>query len=460
MKRTMRLAGALAALVSLACPNAARAQNTSLVTDAAAQLGQAFAAVADRALPSVVAIVVEIVQRNEMLVPLPGFAGAVPAERRRVGGGSGVIIRADGAILTNNHVVEGATRIRVRLNDGRVFAGRVLGVDPASDLAVVKIDAQNLPAARMADSDAARVGEWVLAMGAPFGLDATVTHGVLSARNRGDFGINQVEDYLQTDASINPGNSGGPLVNLRGEVLGINTMIVQRGSGVGFAVPSRIAQFVARQVLATGRVTRGWIGITAQDITPDLERAFGRAGSGALVCRLAPEGPAARAGVRLGDVIVGVDGRPVRGRHEVQRETAVRAVGERMTLTVLRGSTRTDLAMVNALRPGDAAPAGPPAAAPAPEPGPTGFGMTIDAVPAVEAQALGLAPREGVVILEVRRGGAADRAGLQPGDVILRVDGAAVRAPEDVVAAARDGHAVMLVRRGHAQEFVGVHVGP
>jgi len=429
-------------------------------TEAAMQLGQAFSSVAERTLPAVVAIVVEVVERDDgMLLPMQGFGGAAPEEHRRMGAGSGVIIRPDGAILTNNHVVSNASRLRVRLHDGRTFAARVLGTDPATDLAVVKIEASGLPTARLGDSDAARVGEWVLAIGAPFGLEATVTHGVLSAKGRGGLGVNLIEDYLQTDASINPGNSGGALVNLRGEVLGINTMVVGRGQGIGFAVPSRIAEHVARQILASGRVTRGWIGVNTQDVTPDLERAFGGANSGAIINQLAPDGPAARAGLHLSDLVSAVNGRPVHNRHDMMREIASRAVGERLVLTVTRAGQRTDIAVTTALRPGETLPSGPPPAAAPPEPGPTGFGVYIDAIPPVGAQRLGLPPGVGVVILEVHRGGAADRAGLRPGDVILQADGRDVRSTDDVIQAARDGRAVFLVRRGNAQEYVGLNTG-
>ncbi len=198
----------------------------------------------------------------------------------------------------------------VHLRDGRVLRGRVLGTDPATDLALVKIDAQNLPSARLADSDQARVGEWVLAVGAPFGLEASVTHGVVSAMGRGNLGENPIEDYLQTDASINPGNSGGPLVNLRGEVLGINTMIVRQANNIGFAVPSRLARSVVEQIAATGHVTRGWIGVGVQEMTTELADTMNlQPESGALVNNVDPGGPASRAGHARGDVVTAINGR-------------------------------------------------------------------------------------------------------------------------------------------------------
>lgn len=428
--------------------------------DGAFALSAGVSAVAERTLPAVVALYVEIVSQGEnLLSPLPGFWGApVDEPQRRTGSGSGVLIREDGVIVTNRHVVNGATRIRVRLHDGRIVPGRVLGADPATDLAVLKIDGRGYPTARLGDSEAARVGEYVLALGAPFGLEHTVTLGVISATGRGGLGVNAIEDYLQTDASINPGNSGGALVNLRGEVLGINTLVVGRGQGIGFAIPSRIAQWAAEQIVRTGRVTRGWIGLNAQNISPDLEDTFGAIATGAIVNQLDPRGPAAAAGVRLGDVIVEVDGQPVRNRHEVMRRVALRGVGERLALTLRRGARRERVEFATTLRPGESpAPPGPPPAPP-PEPGPTGFGMGIDAVPPFLAERYGLEAGTGVVIVEVQRGGAADRAGLRPGDVIVQADGQPVRNIESVIEAARDGRAVLLVRRGTAQEFIGLRI--
>ncbi|MEZ4390461.1 MAG: trypsin-like peptidase domain-containing protein [Polyangiales bacterium] len=452
--------GALAQPRSAARPARAAAalSPTMSGTEAAMGLGAAFSATASAVLPAVVAIVVEITERSDaMLATPPGFWGMQPAEpRRRRGGGSGVILRSDGLILTNHHVVENATRIRVRLNDGRSFQGRVLGEDPDTDLAVVKIDARDLPTARLGNSDAARVGEWVLAVGSPFGLEATVTHGVISAMGRGGLGVNLIEDYLQTDASINPGNSGGALVNLRGELLGINTMVVGRGQGIGFAVPARIADFVARQIVAHGQVVRGWIGIAGQNITPDLEGAYGAINRGVLVNFLEPGGPAEQAGVRVGDVVSEVNGEAVHNRHDLLRSIASRGVGEHLALTVLRGSERSTVNVTTALRPGAQPARGAPSMAVPPDPAPESFAMTIADLAPGYAQQLGIPAGQGVVITEVQRAGAADRAGLLPGDIILRADGAPVTGARVVVDAARDGYAVLLVRRGRLQEFVGL----
>lgn len=452
----------LALLASVSLPLQATAQpaRESPVT-AAMGLSDAMATVAARVTPAVVAIFVEVVERpNAMLQEMQGFWGLPQGgTRRRAGSGSGVIVRSDGVIVTNNHVVDGATRIRVRLHDGRTFTARVIGVDRATDLAVLRIEATGLPVLRVGDSDGVRVGQVVLAIGAPFGLEATVTHGVVSASGRGGLGVNAIEDYLQTDASINPGNSGGALVNLNGELIGVNTMIIGRGQGIGFAVPSRLVSYVSEQLLAHGRVVRGWVGIEGQDITVDLQRAFGPARSGAVVNALDPTGPAARAGLQLGDVIVAIDARAVRDRHDMVRGVASRAVGERLTFTVLRDGQRREFRVVAQNRPGENSTAVAPAVQRETDPGPTGFGISIEDLPAVYAPRMGLRPGTGVLIAEVRNGGAADRAGLRAGDVVLRADGREARNTDVVVEAARDGRAVLLVRRGTAQQFVGVYTG-
>jgi len=272
-------------------------------TAEAKRLSEGFVAVAERTSPSVVQI--DITARDEKADALMRFFGrSGQGEPVARGTGSGVVFTADGAILTNNHVVEEALTINVRFRDGRYLPARLVGRDPATDLAVVKVDAGGLTPAKFADSDAARVGEWVVAIGSPFGLGYTVTAGVLSAKGRGGLGMNMIEDYLQTDASINPGNSGGPLCNLQGDVLGVNTMIVGKGQGIGFAVPSNIAQRVGQQLLKTGHVSRAWLGVAVQDVTPEIATAMHLTpGAGALVNNVSPDGPAFKANLRPGDVI-------------------------------------------------------------------------------------------------------------------------------------------------------------
>jgi serine protease Do len=303
------------------------------VRASARALSAAFADVAKQASPSVVSIRVEARAQQQQLPPgLEQFFGGQqqqPGIQR--GGGTGVVLRNDGHILTNNHVVENANRIDVSFQDGRTYRATLVGTDPASDLAVVKIDAKNLVAARFANSDEAEIGEWVVAIGSPFGLDYTVTTGVLSAKGRGSMGASEIGDYLQTDASINPGNSGGPLVNLDGEVLGINTFIIGRGTGIGFAIPSSIVQNVANQIVDKGVVRRAWIGVSFQEMTPELASYFGmEASRGALVSEAVPGGPAAKAGIQSGDVIMTINDRTLANSKDLQREVLRVPVGTKL----------------------------------------------------------------------------------------------------------------------------------
>jgi len=425
--------------------------------DSAINLGLVFSEVASRTLPAVVTLYVEFTRRSDvMLYNAPGFWGAPPEEpQRRHGSGSGVLIREDGVIVTNHHVVEGATRIRVHLRDGRTFAGRVLGTDPSADLAVVKIEARALPTAGFADSDAARVGEWVLAIGAPFGLEATVTHGVISAKGRAGLGQTSIEDYLQTDASINPGNSGGPLINLRGEVLGINTMILGRGTGVGFAVPSRLARLVTEQLATGGSVSRGWIGLGLQDLTADLARNFDLPpGGGAIVSQLDPRGPSARAGLALGDVITSIDGRPVTSSNDVVQSVTGHRPNDAITLAVLRNGQAHAVRVVAGPRPeagNERAARGRGTDAPRVE-GSRNLGIEVAPIPIQRARQLGV--DRGVMVTVVEPGGAAERAGLRPGDVILQADQQPVGNSGDLVTATQDGHSALLVRRANGQTFI------
>ncbi|MDP3275097.1 MAG: trypsin-like peptidase domain-containing protein [Deltaproteobacteria bacterium] len=453
--------GSFGLLCGLAQPALAQptAAPSTPVADAIA-LGSAFTDVASRVLPSVVSLRVESEQEAPGFFGIPGmFMGPGGPETGEAatqivrGSGSGVILREDGVILTNYHVVERARRISVHLRDGRLFRGRVLGVDRSTDLALVKIDAQGLPVARLGDSDSARPGEWVLAIGAPLGLEATVTHGILSATGRAHLGVNAIEDYLQTDASINPGNSGGPLVNLRGEVLGINTMIAGRNSGIGFAVSAGIARFVVDQVLRTGRVARGWIGVSVQDLSPSIAESIGLGTQrGALVNAIDARTPAERAGLRIGDVIVAVDSVPVTEGDAVVRAITRKVPGERLALSVLREGQRAMITVLSEHRPG-------PADVPAAEVAQTavarsrGHGLRIAAVDPRFLSQLGVRePALGVVSVEP--GSAADDAGIRRGDLILRVDGAIPMSITAVDQAARDGRITLLVRRRDSQLFI------
>ena len=415
---------------------------TPAAADALA-LGRGFSEVAERTLPSVVSIRVEATADDDtaqFTIPFGSpFGGQGGMQTPMVHGeGSGVIVRQDGVILTNNHVVEHAERLTVRLHDGRTYRARVLGTDPATDLALVHIDATGLPAARLGDSDQARVGEFVLAIGAPLGLEATVTHGVVSATGRGGIGANEIEDYLQTDASINPGNSGGPLVDLRGEVLGINNMIVGRNTGIGLAIPSRIAQNVIEQILRNGRVSRGWIGVGVQDLSGDLAQTMGvNSEHGAVVNQVEQNAPAAHAGLEVGDVVTAIDGRPIGSSLDLVRVITRRGVGERITLNIVRHGRAATVAVTTATRPGTE----PQQSTSEGNVEPTathshGLGLRVATMSPDLAARLG-APADSIVVAGIVPGSAADEAGLRRGDVILQADGRPVHSTADVLNATR-----------------------
>lgn len=320
---------------------------------AAVDLSTAFAAVARVAGPAVVNISTTTVVPGYVspLAPmLRRFFGRDSEEMLRVPGrevqslGSGVLISAEGHVLTNNHVVAGASKIQVMLADDREFEGKLLGADPATELAVVKIEGENLPYLRWADSAGLQVGEWVVAIGSPLGLRQTVTAGIVSAKGRTDIGITGYEDFIQTDAAINPGNSGGPLVNLRGELVGINTAIASQSGGsegIGFAVPSNLAQPIARELIEEGHVTRGWIGIIPREVTENLAKRFGLAvESGILIRSMYRDQPAHRAGLQPGDVIVSWEGEGITSAGQLARKVADAAIGSEVQIGHYRGEQR------------------------------------------------------------------------------------------------------------------------
>ena len=285
------------------------------------------------------------------------------SEFRRPGLGSGVIIDKRGLVLTNFHVVKGADEILIRLSDKREYRGQILGTDPKTDLAVVKFHPdQEITVATLGNSDALRVGEWAIAIGNPFGLDQTVTVGVISATGRSDVGIATYENFIQTDASINPGNSGGPLVNLKGQVIGVNTAIVAAGQGIGFAIPINMVKRVVEQLVDKGKVVRGWLGVALQPLSPDLAQSLGLAGTnGAVVGSTITGSPAAQAGLQQGDVIIAYDSTPVDDYRHVQRLVAETRVGKSVTLQIVRKKQKMDVAITIAEVPDDTARrAGPP----------------------------------------------------------------------------------------------------
>ncbi|OGB93191.1 MAG: hypothetical protein A3G35_18290 [candidate division NC10 bacterium RIFCSPLOWO2_12_FULL_66_18] len=386
---------------------------------------------------------------------LERFFGEQPQRERR-SLGSGVIVDKRGYILTNNHVVEQADQIEVRLSDKRKFAATVIGKDPKTDLAVIKIDApDDLPVAKLGDSNTIRIGEWAIAIGNPFGLDQTVTVGVISAVGRSDVGITTYEDFIQTDASINPGNSGGPLVNLNGEVIGINTAIVATGQGIGFAIPITMAREIKDRLIAQGKVVRGWLGVGIQELTEELAPQFGvKPEAGVLVGNVMPGSPAERGGLKTGDIIQEFNGAKVANVRQLQREVAQTPVGSQARVKVLREKQSVEVTIVLGEQPAEVA-----AAAPAPSPAESAerFGMTVqDLTPELREQ-LRLNSTDGIIVSSVDEAGPAARAGIRPGDLITEANREPVKNARDftrILGQMRRGqNLLVLVRRDGSSRF-------
>ncbi len=368
--------------------------------------------------------------------------------------GSGFIVDANGYILTNDHVVEEGRELTVKLSDGAEHRARVAGRDPQTDIALVKIDVdRKLPVATLGDSAALEVGEWVLAVGNPFGLEHTVTAGIVSAKGR-RIGAGPYDNFIQTDASINPGNSGGPLVNLEGQVVGVNTAIFSRGGGnvgIGFAIPINLVKGLVSQLKDEGRVTRGWLGVVIQDVDDETAKALDLGASGGvLVANVTRGSPAEAAGVRVGDVIVAFDGAAVRKSGELPMVVARTPVGKAVRVEMVRdGQPLSVTVRVGELR-GDGAPAGDE----------HGLGLTLRETPRRPGGRPGA--QEGVVVTGVTPDGPADRAGIRAGDVILEIDRERVRGLQDFRQAARKlekGSGVLfLVRREDTTIFLALRL--
>ncbi len=387
-----------------------------------------FVEVAKKVKPSVVAI------RSERTVTVgPGVGedffkgtpfedffkqhGGPPSKRKQMGEGSGVIVDAKGYILTNYHVVAGAEKISIHLFDGRELKGTVRGTDTKTDLAVVHVEAADLIGATLGDSDKLQVGEWAIAVGSPFGLEETVTVGVISAKGRSGLGTGTYEDFIQTDASINPGNSGGPLVNIDGEVIGINAMIIQPGQGIGFAIPINLAKTIMVELIKTGKVIRPWVGIGLQDITSELMKFFNlKEKAGALISQVYSGSPAEKADLRPGDVVIEVDGVKVINSQDVVREVLKKQVGQKVNFVIFREGKRTEVSLTTAQMPEKIGERGPV------KPAREWFGLRVSNVTPDIAKQLGLTKTEGVVILGVEPNSVAQRAGLKAGDIISEIN--------------------------------------
>lgn len=392
------------------------------------EIETALTDLAERVTPAVVSI-----------TPVAGANPATERFRNPRSAGSGVIVDAAGFVVTNNHVVGEAREVEVRLQDQRVYRGRVVGKDADTDLALVQVTADHaLPAAELGDSAAVKVGQWALAVGNPFGLDRTVTLGVVSGVGRDDINLARYENYIQTDSSIFPGNSGGPLFNLRGEVIGINTAVINSVQGIGFAIPSNMVKRVVHQLRVQGKVVRGWLGVGIQHVTAELGRKFGVAeGQGVLVNEVFENDPAAMGGIQPGDIIVSVDGTLVDTPKALSRVIAGLKPGDTATIEVVRDQERLRLEVAVTER-RDA-----PVVASLPRPMEGDrLGLHVaDATPEV-ARKFNLSEPEGVVIAEVEPGSLAQTEGLRAGDVIKEFN------RRDVTSARQFAEALAGVQRG------------
>jgi serine protease Do len=361
------------------------------------------------------------------------------------GVGSGFIVSADGTILTNAHVVDGADEVSVKLSDKRALKAKVIGVDRMTDVAVVKVEASNLPVVKIGDPAQTRVGEWVAAIGSPFGMDHSVTAGIVSAKSR-NLPSGRLVPFIQTDVAVNPGNSGGPLFNMAGEVIGINSQIYSTTGGymgMSFAIPIDVAMKVKEQLVAHGKVTRGRIGVTVQEMTPALARSFGLdKARGALVASVEPGGPAAKSGLQAGDVIVGFDGKPIAESGELPSLVAQTKPGEKVGVRVLRNGAERDLQLSVGEMPSER--------------------VNVTGGPALQQGKLGVTVRPGDDGLEIEQAqGPAAKAGLRAGDIIVAVSGTPVRSVEELKSAVDKAGAsvAILVQRGETRLYVPVPIG-
>ena len=429
-----------------------------------------FAAIFRPALPAVVSIsssrMVKVPQSPFFNDPFfQQFFGRqgpqAPQQQRERGLGSGVIVSPDGYILTNNHVIDKATDIKVMLSDKRQFVGKVVGADPKTDIAVVKIEATGLPTITLGDSSKIEVGDYAFAIGNPFGVGETATMGIISATGRNGLDIEDYEDFIQTDAAINPGNSGGALLNARGELVGVNTAILSGGSGgnqgIGFAIPINMAKYVMDQILKHGKVVRGYIGVGMQEVTPDLAKAFNvPAEKGGLVGSVEPNSPGDKAGLKRGDVITELNGQPISGPNDLRLKVGSMAPGTKVNLKINRNGETRDVSLTLGEAPtGKGANAEGGAAENSPM-----QGVQVDELTGDIRQQLGLgADVKGVVVAQVPDGSPASDAGLQRGDVIQQVNRKPVSSVDDYERLIREAgkqSLVLLVNRGGSTTFIVV----
>ncbi len=473
--RTPRRAFAAVALLVIAVSTTAgvflQGHATAEIQDrhiaTATETAKAFTAVTKSVAPAVVFIKAtkQTVTTGNMMPDMNGLQGQIPDEMLRrffgdrlpqspmprhsqpmVGEGSGFLISKDGYILTNNHVVGGANKLEVTLHDGRKMEAKAVGTDERTDVALIKIEGQELPVLPMGDSDAIEVGEWVLAIGSPFGLTGTVTSGIISAKGRDGMGITDYENFLQTDAAINPGNSGGPLVNLQGQAVGINTAIISRSggyNGIGFAIPMNMAKQICDQLMEHGSVTRGYLGVMIQPLTAELAKSFGLGDvTGVLVGDVSGDGPAARIGLQRGDVIVKFNGDAVKDTTSFRNRVAMVKPETSVNLEVLRdGQSKSFTLQVGKLPETDAVAA-------VENQSVQSWGLTVQSLDPQLAEKLGVESTQGVVVTQVDPNSVAASAGIQPGMVIKEVNRKAVtnaREFDEAAKAAQDSDSLLLL---------------
>jgi serine protease Do len=439
------------------------------------QMGKAFAKIAEKASPAVVGISAKqvVVQEYPTFHDWPfadpfdddffrRFFGQPPQRRRspqqkyhRPVRGSGFVVSSDGHILTNNHVIKDAEEINVKLEDGREFQAKVIGSDPDSEVAVIKIDANNLPILNLANSDTLEVGEWVIAIGNPFGLSHTVTAGIVSAKGRGGFRLAKYEDFIQTDAAINPGNSGGPLINLDGEAVGINTAIIGPGGniGIGFAIPINMAKFIYDQLIEGGKIVRGALGIYIRDLDPDLAESLDlEITKGVVIIEVIKDSAAEKAGMRRYDVIVEFNGEKTEKVNGFRNRVAMLKPGTKVKITVLRDGKRKTLKaelgesseQLKSVKAGLEAM--------------EQLGLTVQNLTDDLAERYGYEDQAGVLITRVKPGSEAERKGIAPGMLIMEVDREPVKNTKDfnqaIKKAVETGKVLLLINDGHYHYLV------
>jgi serine protease Do len=381
------------------------------------------------------------------------FFGGGPSQREKKSLGSGFVINSKGNVLTNRHVISGADEVLVHTSDDRKLKAKVVGEDDKTDIAVLSVEEKNLSYCNLGNSDSLQIGEWVVAMGNPFGLDSTVTAGIVSAKGR-IIGAGPYDDFIQTDASINPGNSGGPLFDLDGRVVGINTAIIASGQGIGFAIPINLAKDLIPQLISKGKVTRGWLGVGIQDMTEDLAKSFGLDKSqGALISNVFPGSPAEKGGIQAGDVILEFNGKPIEDSHQLPAQVARTPIGTKVSVLILRDGKRKTLRVKVGEREDES---------PVSEAGQgsgEGLGISVRDLSPEEIKGLGLLQgQKGVYIAAVDPNSSAARSDIRPGDVLLSINGRTVPTAKAYLQTAKSlkkGQVVrFFIRRGEMTIFV------